>query len=230
MTDKARLDRQSMCDRLAMEFQDGWIVNLGVGIPTLCSNYVDESRTIINQSENGVIGYGPLATPDEEDKDLVNASGQKVTALPGMAIVHHADAFSLIRGGFLDVTVMGSYQVAENGDFANWRLPEFKGGGIGGAMDLAVGAKRVFIVMQHNTREGSPRLLRRCTLPITAVGVVKLVATDLGLFEVTAQGFKLLEFAPGWTAAEIQDQTDARLEISEDLREFRLRVKDKVLS
>ena len=228
MTDKARLDRQSMCDRLAMEFQDGWIVNLGVGIPTLCSNYVDESRTIINQSENGVIGYGPLAQPGAEDKHLVNAGGQNVTALPGMAIVHHADAFSLIRGGFVDVTVMGSYQVAENGDFANWRLLEFKGGGIGGAMDLAVSAKRVFIVMQHNTRDGSPRLLKRCTLPVTAVGVVKLVATDLGFFEMTPQGFKLRELAPGWTPEEIQEQTEAKLDISEDLREFRFRVRDKV--
>lgn len=212
-----------MCDRLAMEFQEGWIVNLGVGMPTLCSNYVDPSRSIINQSENGVIGYGPLAPKGQEDKHLVNAGGQNVVALPGMAIVHHADSFSLIRGGFVDVTVMGAYEVAENGDFANWRIPTNKGGGIGGAMDLAVGAKRVFIVMEHNTRDGKPRVLKRCRLPVTAVGVVKLVATDLGLFEVTPQGFKLREYAPGWTPEDIQEQTEARLITVEDLREFRFR-------
>lgn len=223
MAEKPRLERQAMCDRLAMEFQEGWIVNLGVGMPTLCSNYVDPSRSIINQSENGVIGYGPLAPKGAEDKHLVNAGGQNVVALPGMAIVHHADSFALIRGGFVDVTVMGAYEVAENGDFANWRIPNRKGGGIGGAMDLAVGAKRVFIVMEHNTREGQPRLLKRCRLPVTAVGVVKLVATDLGLFEVTPQGFKLREYAPGWSPEEIQELTEASLVIAADLVPFRLR-------
>jgi len=223
MAEKPRLERQAMCDRLAMEFQDEWIVNLGVGMPTLCSNYVDPSRTIINQSENGVIGYGPLAPKGQEDRHLVNAGGQQVLAIPGMAIVHHADSFALIRGGFVDVTVMGAYEVAENGDFANWRIPTRKGGGIGGAMDLAVGAKRVFIVMEHNTRDGQPRMLKGCRLPVTAVGVVKLVATDLGLFEVTPQGFKLREYAPGWTAEDIQEQTEANLIIADDLRQFRFR-------
>lgn len=223
MAEKPRLERQAMCDRLAMEFQEGWIVNLGVGMPTLCSNYVDPSRSIINQSENGVIGYGPLAPKGAEDKHLVNAGGQNVVALPGMAIVHHADSFALIRGGFVDVTVMGAYEVAENGDFANWRIPNRKGGGIGGAMDLAVGAKRVFIVMEHNTRDGQPRLLKRCRLPVTAPGVVKLVATDLGLFEVTSQGFTLREYASGWSPEEIQELTEASLVIAADLRPFRLR-------
>lgn len=223
MTDKAKLTRQAICDRLAMEFQDSWIVNLGVGIPTLCSNYVDDSRTIFYQSENGVIGYGPLAAAGAEDRDLVNAGGQHVTIQPGMAVVHHADSFALIRGGFVDVTVLGAYQVAGNGDFANWRLPAFKGGGIGGAMDLAVGAKRVFLALEHTTRDGEPRLLERCRLPVTAVGVVKLVATDLGLFEVTANGFCLREHAPGWTPEEIQERTEARLSIADDLQPFRLR-------
>ena len=139
MADKPKLARQVMCDRLAMEFQDGWIVNLGVGMPTLCSNYVDPEKEIITHSENGVIGYGPLAEEGKEDKHLVNASGQFVTSRPGMSIVHHADSFGVIRGGMVDVTVMGAYEVAENGDFANWRIPTRKGGGIGGAMDLAVG-------------------------------------------------------------------------------------------
>ena len=221
--EKPKLQRQAMCDRLAMEFQDDWIVNLGVGMPTLCSNYVDPSKDLIFHSENGVIGYGPLAPAGEEDKHLVNAGGQNVIALPGMAIVHHADSFALIRGGMVDVTVMGAYEVAENGDFANWRIPNRKGGGIGGAMDLAACAKQVFIAMEHTTRDGKPRMLKRCALPITAPGVVTLVATDLGLFKVTPQGFELLEHAPGWSPEEIQDLTEAELIISADLKEFRFR-------
>ena len=223
MVEKPKLERQAMCDRLAMEFQDEWIVNLGVGMPTLCSNYVDPSRDIITHSENGVIGYGPLADEGKEDGHLVNAGGQFVTAQPGMSILHHADSFAVIRGGMVDVTVMGAYEVAENGDFANWRIPSRKGGGIGGAMDLAACAKRVFIAMEHNTREGGPKLLNRCTLPITAPGVVKLLATDLGLFEITNEGFVLREHAPGWNPEEIQELTEAKLIIPPDLKEFRFR-------
>ena len=223
MSDKPKLDRQAMCDRLAMEFQDEWIVNLGVGMPTLCSNYIDPSKEIIFHSENGVIGYGPLADKGKEDKHLVNAGGQNVTAVPGMAIVHHADSFALIRGGMVDVTVMGAYEVAENGDFANWRIPTRKGGGIGGAMDLAACAKRVFIAMEHTTREGSPRLLKKCSLPVTAPSAVKLLATDLGLFEITPDGFTLKEYAPGWTLEEIQAETEAKLTLASDAKEFRFR-------
>ena len=221
--EKPKLQRQAMCDRLAMEFQDDWIVNLGVGMPTLCSNYVDPSKDLIFHSENGVIGYGPLAPPGQEDRHLVNAGGQNVIAMPGMAIVHHADSFALIRGGMVDVTVMGAYEVAENGDFANWRIPNRKGGGIGGAMDLAACAKQVFIAMEHTTRDGKPRMLKRCALPITAPGVVTLVATDLGLFKVTPDGFELREHAPGWAPEEIQEQTEAQLIIPADLKEFRFR-------
>ncbi len=223
MAEKPRLERQAMCDRLAMEFQSEWIVNLGVGMPTLCSNYVDNSKEIIFHSENGVIGYGPLAPEGQEDKHLVNAGGQNVTATPGMAIVHHADSFALIRKGMVDVTVMGAYEVAENGDFANWRIPNRKGGGIGGAMDLAACAKRVFIAMEHTTRDGKPRMLKRCQLPITAPGAVTLIATDLGLFAVTPQGFELKEHAPGWTPEDIQEVTEAKLTISGKLKEFRFR-------
>ena len=223
MAEKPRLSRQAMCDRLAMEFQDEWIVNLGVGMPTLCSNYVDPNKDIIFHSENGVIGFGPLAPEGQEDRHLVNASSQHVTVRPGMAIVHHADSFALIRSGMVDVTVMGAYEVAENGDFANWRIPNRKGGGIGGAMDLAACAKRVFIAMEHVTREGESRMLERCKLPITAPGVVTLVATDLGLFEVTPEGFNLREHAPGWSPEEIQAQTGCKLVIPNDLREMRMR-------
>jgi 3-oxoacid CoA-transferase B subunit len=220
MVEKKPLDRQTMCNRLAMEFEDGWIVNLGVGMPTLCSNYNFRGKTIIFHSENGVIGYGPLATEGNEDRHLVNAGGQYVTLNPFAAIVHHADAFAIIRAGLIDVTVLGAYEVSENGDFANWKLPGKKGGGIGGAMDLAACAKRVFLAMEHTTRDGSPRLLNKCTLPITAPGVVKQVATNLGLFEVTPQGFKMLEIAPGYTPEEVQEVTEAKLIIPDNLKEF----------
>lgn len=220
--EKKPLSRQAMANRLAMEFQDGWLVNLGIGIPTLCSNFDFGDKTMIFHSENGVIGYGPLAPEGEEDLHLVNAGGQYVTLNPGAAIVHHADSFALIRGGYVDVTVMGAYEVAENGDFANWKTAGRKGGGIGGAMDLAVGAKRVFVAMEHTTREGQPRLVRRCNLPVTAIGVVKLVATTLGLFEIGPEGFVLVEIAPGYSPEEVQAVTEARLIVSGDLKELRV--------
>ena len=219
--EKSPLGRQDMANRLAMEFQEGWVVNLGVGMPTLCSNFNFEDKTIIFHAENGVIGYGPIAPEGEEDLHLVNAGRQYITLQKGAAIVHHADSFSIIRGGYVDATVLGSYEVAANGDFANWKRPGTKGGGIGGAMDLAVGAKRVFIILEHMTRDGKPRLLERCALPITAVGVVKLVITNLGFFEVTPDGFLLKEIAPGYTPEDVQAVTEAKLAIADDLREVR---------
>jgi 3-oxoacid CoA-transferase B subunit len=176
MSERAKgLTRQQMCDRLAMEFEDGWIVNLGIGIPTLCSNFDFGDRLVIFHSENGVIGYGPLARPGAEDLHLVNAGGQHVTLRPEAAIVHHADSFAMIRGGRIDVTVLGAYEVAANGDFANWKMAGQEGGGIGGAMDLAACAKHVFVAMEHTTRQGRPRLVERCAIPVTARGVVNLV-------------------------------------------------------
>ena len=218
--EKQPLTRQQMASRLAREFQDGWLVNLGIGIPTLCSNYDHGDKEIIYHSENGVIGYGPIYPKGGEDLHLVNAGGQYVSLPPGASIVHHADSFSIIRSGRLDVTVMGAYQVAENGDFANWKTQGRRGGGIGGAMDLAVGAKRVFIALHHTTGDGQSRLLPRCTLPATALGVVKLVATDLGLFEVTERGFLMREIAPGYEPEEVQTLTEAKLIIAEDLRKL----------
>jgi 3-oxoacid CoA-transferase B subunit len=198
------LTRQQMCDRIAMEFEDGWVANLGIGIPTLCSNFDFRDKEVVFHAENGVIGYGPLAAAGEEDLHLVNAGGEFVTLTPLGAIVHHADSFALIRGGRIDVTVLGAYEVAANGDFANWKMAGQKGGGIGGAMDLAVGAKRVFIAMEHQTRDGRPRLVERCSLPPTARGVVKLVVTNWGLFEVTREGFLLREVAPGIAVDEVR--------------------------
>lgn len=204
-------NRQQMADRLAREFQDGWIVNLGVGIPTLCSNTDIGDRQVIYHAENGVIGYGPVLPEGQEDLHLVNAGGQNVSLNPGAAIVHHADSFAIIRSGRIDVTVMGAYEVSCTGDFANWKVAGAKGGGIGGAMDLAAGAKRVFIILEHITRRGEPRLVRRCALPVTARGVVTLAATNYGLFEPTGEGFQVRELAPGITLEMAQAATGAPL-------------------
>jgi 3-oxoacid CoA-transferase B subunit len=217
--EKRRLARDLMAARLAHEFQDGWIVNLGVGMPTMCSDFVPADRTVIFHSENGVIGYGRNATVEEATPYVVNAGVQPVLLTPFAAIVHHADAFAIIRKGLLDVAVLGAYEVAANGDFANWKTAGRKGGGIGGAMDIAVCAKRLFILMEHCTREGAPRLLQRCSLPITAAGVVSRVMTDYGLFEPLGDRFRLLEIAPGYTIDEVQALTNAPLEPAPDLRE-----------
>jgi len=217
------LNRQQMADRIALEFQDGWIVNLGVGIPTMCSNTDIGERDITYHSENGVIGYGPIAPQGEEDLNLVNAGGQNVTLKPGAAVVHHADSFAIIRGGHIDVTVMGAYEVARNGDFANWKIAGAKGGGIGGAMDLAACAKRVFIIMEQTTRSGAPRLVDQCALPVTARGVVKLVSTNYGLFEPTGDGFRIREIAPGVTLDEVHATVGCRLTVPENLPTVQLR-------
>ena len=211
------LNRQQMADRIAREFQDSWIVNLGVGIPTMCSN-TPITADIIYHSENGVIGYGPIAADGSEDMHLVNAGGQHVTLKPEAAVVHHADSFAIIRSGRIDVTVMGAYEVACNGDFANWKIAGAKGGGIGGAMDLAACAKRVFIILEHVTRSGAPRLVERCALPVTARGVVKMVATNYGLFAPTGTGFRLIEIAPGLTVDQVRAATGAPLEVPADLK------------
>jgi 3-oxoacid CoA-transferase B subunit len=218
MSETKGLTRQQMADRVAWEFQDGWIVNLGVGIPTMCSNTDIGDRAITYHSENGVIGYGPVAPAGEEDLNLVNAGGQNVTLKAGAAVVHHADSFGVIRGGHIDATVMGAYQVAMTGDFANWKLKGQKGGGIGGAMDLAACARRVFIILEHVTRDGSPRLVTACDLPVTARGVVTLVMTNYGLFQPTGDGFLMREIAPGLTVEEVRATTGGVLTIADGLR------------
>jgi 3-oxoacid CoA-transferase B subunit len=218
MSDSTGLSRQQMADRIARLFEDGWIVNLGVGMPTLCSNTDIGETDIIYHSENGVIGYGPIAPAGEEDLHLVNAGGQHVTLRPGAAVVHHADSFAMIRAGRIDVTVLGAYEVACNGDFANWKVAGAKGGGIGGAMDLAAGAKNVFLILEHTTRNGAPRLVRECAIPATARGVVKKVMTNYGLFEPAGNAFRLLEIAPGIEVEQVRAATGAELVVGSDLR------------
>jgi 3-oxoadipate CoA-transferase, beta subunit len=222
MSGSKGLNRQQMADLAAHQFEDGWVVNLGVGIPTMASNTDIGDRHIIYHSENGVIGYGPVAAPGDEDLNLVNAGGQNVTLKPGAAVVHHADSFGIIRGGHIDVTVMGAYQVSAGGDFANWKLAGQKGGGIGGAMDLAACARRVFIILEHTTRDGRSRLVPACDLPVTARGVVKRVITNYGLFEPTGDGFKLLRIAPGLTVEQIRAATATPLTVVDPLGEVSL--------
>src|SRR4051812_11757041 len=207
---KKGLTREQMAKRLSQEFQDGWIVNLGTGMPTMCSDHVVEGRTVIFHAENGVIGYGRRAQTEEEASVyLTNAGGQAITLQPFAAFIHHADSFAIVRKGMLNVAVLGAYEVGANGDIANWQIGGNKGGGIGGAMDIAACAQRVFAIMEHTTRNGEARLLPKCNLAITAPNCVKLVMTDLGLFEPTGDAYRLLEIAPGYTLPEIEAVTGA---------------------
>jgi 3-oxoacid CoA-transferase B subunit len=221
-TSKQKLTRRQMAARTAAEFGDGWIVNLGIGMPTLCSDFVPDGRRVIFHSENGVVGYGRNASEEERDPHVVNAGVQPVLLEPFASILHHADAFAIVRSGLLDVAVLGAYEVSANGDFANWKTAGRKGGGIGGAMDIAACAQRVFIIMEHTTREGAPRLLRRCALPITAPGVVRLVVTDLGVFQPNGDGFTLHEIAPGYTIEDVQGVSAAALTGAAHVREVAL--------
>jgi 3-oxoacid CoA-transferase subunit B len=209
--DKPRMDRETIAMRVAKELPDGAYVNLGIGIPTLVSNFLPEGRTVVYQSESGVLGYGALADEGEEDIDLINAGGQFLKPVPGMTYFSSAEAFMMIRGGHIDVTVLGALQVSEKGDLANWMLPSRGIGNVGGAMDLAAGAKRVIVAMEHNDKSGESKVVRECTFPLTGKGCVSLIVTDIAVIAVTPQGLVLREVAPGWKAEDVQSATDARL-------------------
>ena len=219
---KPRLDESTIALRAAREFPDSSVVNLGYGMPGLCANLIPEGRTVFFQSENGVLGYGNLARDEEKDYELINASDQPVTRLPGMCFFDSAASFDMIRGGHVDIVVLGAYQVSEKGDLANWGRPGRPATGMGGGMDLAAGASRVIVTMLHTTREGGPRLVRECTFPLTARRCVSLIITDLAVVEVGKSGLILKEVAPGWTFEEVQGLTEARLTAARDLREIEL--------
>lgn len=212
MSSKPKLTREQVAARAALELHDGDCVNLGWGIPNLVSDFVPPGITVYFHSENGILGMGPRAKAGEEDFDVVDAMKVPVTVIPGASYFDQGAAHLMARGGHLDVSMLGGLQVAENGDFANWRIPGAKGsGGIGGAMDIATGARRLIVCMEHVTKDGEPKLVRRCTYPLTALACVKRVITDLAVVDVTPDGFLLHEVAPGWAPQEVQQHTEARL-------------------
>jgi 3-oxoadipate CoA-transferase, beta subunit len=212
MPDKTRLTREQIAQRAARELPDGAYVNLGWGIPNLIADYLPKEITVYFHSENGILGMGRRAKPGEEDFDLVDAMKVPVTLIPGASFFHQADAHLMTRGGHLDVAVLGGFQVSEKGDLANWKIPGAKGsGGIGGAMDIAAGAKTLIVCMEHTTKEGAPKIVKQCTYPLTGLACVDTIVTDIAVIDVKPQGLLLRELAPGWTVAEVQKLTGSPL-------------------
>ena len=212
MPDKPRLAREQIAQRAALELTDGAFVNLGWGIPNLIADFLPKGLTVYFHSENGILGMGRRARTGEEDFDLVDAMKVPVTLVPGASFFHQADAHLMTRGGHLDFAVLGGFQVSEKGDLANWKIPGSKGsGGIGGAMDIATGTKNLIVCMEHNAKDGSPKIVRNCTYPLTALECVRTIVTDLAVMDVTKKGVLLREVAPGWTSDEVQALTEAKL-------------------
>jgi len=209
------LDRQSMAARLARDIPEGWYCNLGLGLPTLIPDHIPAGREVVFHSENGVLGMGPVPAKDRVDTWLVNATKQNITLVKGASLFHHADSFGMIRGGHLDLCVLGAYEVAENGDIANWATSQNDAvPAVGGAMDLSAGSKRLWVLMEHTTKDGQSRLVKACKYPLTAAGVVKRVYTNLAVLDVTAEGFAVLDMAPGVTFDALQARTEAKLRLA----------------
>ena len=216
------LDKIGIAKRIAKEVQDGYYVNLGIGIPTLVANYVRNDIEVEFQSENGVLGMGPFPFEGEEDADIINAGKQTITTLPGASFFDSAMSFSMIRGQHVHLTILGAMEVAENGDIANWKIPGKMVKGMGGAMDLVASAENIIVAMMHTNRAGESKLLKRCALPLTGVGCVKKIVTNLAVIEVTEKGFKLLERAPGVSVEEIEKATEGHLIVEGDIPEMEI--------
>ena len=216
------LDKNGIAKRIAKEVKDGYYVNLGIGIPTLVANFVREDISVEFQSENGVLGMGPFPFEGEEDADIINAGKQTITTLPGASFFDSALSFGMIRGQHVDLTILGAMEVAENGDIANWKIPGKMVKGMGGAMDLVASAENIIVAMMHTNKAGKSKLLKRCTLLLTGVGCVKKIVTNLAVMEVTKEGFRLLERAPGVSVEEVVNATEGKLQVQGEIPEMEI--------
>ncbi|NOZ34789.1 MAG: CoA transferase subunit B [Chlorobi bacterium] len=216
------LDKNGIAKRIAQELQDGYYVNLGIGIPTLVANYIPEGMEVTLQSENGLLGIGPFPEKGNADPDLINAGKQTVTAMKGASFFDSATSFAMIRGGHIDLTVLGAFEVSENGDIASWKIPGKLVKGMGGAMDLVASAKNIIVATTHTNRNGESKLLKKCTLPLTGVACVKRIVTDLAVLDITENGYKLIERAPGVSIEDIKNATEGNLIVEGEIPEMKL--------